>query len=71
MEKKSGSSKVQSVYVRMMKYLSDEMRFRFASHIDAPVDLLEYLAEDPVQRVRYAVYENPSTPSEIRDRIMV
>ena len=28
MEKNRESSKVQSVYVRMMKYLSEEMRFR-------------------------------------------
>jgi len=71
MEKKNRESSNQSVYVRMMKYLSEEMRFRYASHIDTQVDVLEYLAEDPAQRVRYAVFCNPSTPSEVRERIKV
>jgi len=69
--KKIIESSNQSVYVRMMKYVSEEMRFRYASHVDAPVDLLEYLADDPARRVRYAVYENPSTPEAIREKIVM
>ena len=62
---------VQGFYVRLMKYLSEEMRYRYASHPDTQVDVLEYLAQDPSSRVRQAVKDNLSLSKEFRDGIRV
>lgn len=71
MEKRFELAKHETFYGKVMKYLSEEMRVCYASHPDTHEEVLVCLAEDPSQRVRYAVYSNMNTPTEIRYEIRV
>lgn len=71
MEKRFGLANHETVYGKVMKYLSEEMRFCYASHSDTHEEVLMCLAEDPSQRVRFAVYCNVNTPTGVRYEIKV